>query len=402
MSASTRIKPAPTAEHLQVREIRDQLLRLHKAIITAERTRYQATNGPVPNEIALFHLVSGDPFFAWLRPLTVLIVAVDERLAAQDPLDDAALENVAAEVRDVLSSTERGNEFRRNYGRLLQDEPGIVIEHGRTVRLLPPAPATPLSTVTEPGAVHHGARSDWTIDQGPFVIKIAAPGRLIPGHGDHGYGPLALVAESFLEPGTWIQLHPHTNDEIISYVPDAGVMRHDEPQPHPLVTDADHLMVMNAGSGFWHEERTLDDDPPLRMLQIFVRPRTLDLDPEIQHGPIPPLVPNEWRHLFRPDGDGTDDGGTPFTVRNDVHLFDIRLDAGASADLPSIPGWDAYLFVFTGGVEVAGIPLGEAETALLTGNMATAQTVTAPHPTLLTVFLINPAATVTRAGTVGR
>ncbi len=396
MTPTSPSTAARTEQWAQAREVRDQLLHLHKAIITAERSRYETAHGPVPNEVALFHLVSGDPFFAWLRPLTVLIVTIDERLAVKEPLDDDALHSLGVEVREVIASTEQGNEFRRNYRRLLQNEPGIVVEHGRTVRLLPTVP-TPGEEI--PGAVYRGERTAWTVDQGPFVIKINAPGRLIPGHGDHGYGPLALIAESFLEPGTWIRLHPHTNDEIISYVPD-GVMRHDEPEGHPLVTDPEHLMIMNAGSGFWHEERTLDEDPPLRMLQIFVRPHALDLEPEIQHGPIPPLVPNQWRHLVRPEG--TDEAATPFTVRNDVHLFDICLDAGATADLPAIPGWDVYLYVFTGAVLVADTALGEAETALLTGGAATGQVVTASEPTLLVAFLIDPAATVTRAGTAGR
>jgi hypothetical protein len=41
------------------------------------------------------------------------------------------------------------------------------------------------------------------------------PGHNVPGAIDHGYGPLALIVESLLEPGTWIRFHPHTNDEII-------------------------------------------------------------------------------------------------------------------------------------------------------------------------------------------
>lgn len=387
-------------ERSQINDLRRALIRLHKSIITAERARYEASHGPVANEVALFHLVSGDPFFAWLRPLTVLIVTIDERLAAEEPIGGHDLRTLAADVRAVISSTESGNEFRRNYRRLLQDEPDVVVEHGRVVRLLPaPAPDSADPADPTPGAVYHAKRSTWIVDQGSFVIKVNAPGRLKPGHGDHGYGPLALIAESLLEPGTWIRLHPHTNDEIVSYVP-AGVMRHDEPDGNPLVTDADHLMVMNAGSGFWHEERTLDDDPPLRMLQIFVRPHTLDLEPNIQHGPIPAAVPNQWRHLFRPEG--ADDASTPFTVRNDVHLYDIRLGAGASIALPAIPGWDAYLYVFTGAVEVADLTLSEAETALLTEAAANRQTVTATEPTLLVAFLINPDARITRAGTVGR
>ena len=81
-----------------------------------------------------------DPFFAWLRPMTVLIVGIDERLDGTEPVGDADLSTMGTEVRSVLVSTEQGNEFRRHYQRLLQDEPHIVVDHGRVMRLLPEQP----------------------------------------------------------------------------------------------------------------------------------------------------------------------------------------------------------------------------------------------------------------------
>ncbi len=62
-------------------------------------------------------------------------------------------------------------------------------------------------------------------------------------------------------------------------------------------------------------EETLSSDSPLRMPQIFVRPRASDLDPRIQHGPIPPRRPNTWRHLVGPER-----GDTPFHVCDTVDL----------------------------------------------------------------------------------
>ncbi|MBA2452369.1 MAG: pirin family protein [Chloroflexia bacterium] len=242
--------------------------------------------------------------------------------------------------------------------------------------------------------LYKSERTRVTVDQGPFVIHINFPGRLVPRSNDHGHGPLAAIAESLLDPGAWIRLHEHSNDEIISWVPE-GVMRHNDRTVGELIADPDHLMIMNAGRSFWHEERTEHHDPHLRMLQIFVRPHTLDLEPEIQHGPIDPLVPNEWRHLFGPVS-----SDAPFTVRNDVHLHDIRLDRDTSVELPAIAGWDTYFYVFTGVVEVDGTPFGEAESGLIVGDGGL--TVTAQAPTLLVSFLINPNATTTRMGTVGR
>ncbi len=197
-----------------------------------------------------------------------------------------------------------------------------------------------------------------------------------------------------MDPGTLIGMHQHRNEEIVSWVPD-GVMRHDDRLGNELVTDADHLMVMNAGSGFWHAEETLADDPPLRMLQIFVRPHSLDLKPGIQHEPIPDLVPNEWRHLFGPEGTEA-----PLYVRNEVDFYDCRLTAGATTALPSRPGRDTYLYVFDGAVEVGGEPVGHTESALVTGEGEVP--VTATEDALVVAFSIDPDASVTRQGTIGR
>jgi len=87
---------------------------------------------------------------------------------------------------------------------------------------------------------------------GPFIVRPHFPGRAIPGHNDHGYGPLALVGESFLEPGTLIRMHEHRNDEIISYVPQ-GIMRHNDRTVGQLVVDPEHLMVLHPGRSFWHD-----------------------------------------------------------------------------------------------------------------------------------------------------
>ncbi|WP_436928709.1 pirin family protein [Halosimplex halobium] len=242
--------------------------------------------------------------------------------------------------------------------------------------------------------IHTAPRTDVSQDQGRFRIHLNFPGRAVPDHDDHGYGPLATVVESFMDPGTLIRMHQHRNEEIISWVPD-GVMRHDDRRGNELVTDPDHLMVMNAGSGFWHAEETLAEDPPLRMLQIFVRPHSLDLEPGIQHEPIPDPVAGEWRHLFGPEG--TD---APLSVRNDVDFYDCRLAAGATTTLPARSGWHTYLYVFDGVVDVGDESVGYTESALVTDDGDVP--VTATEDSTLVAFCINPDAPVTRQGTIGR
>ena len=249
------------------------------------------------------------------------------------------------------------------------------------------------SAQTQP-RIYTAPRTDISQNQGKFRIHFNYPGRAVPDHDDHGYGPLATVVESFMDPGTLIRMHQHRNEEIISWVPD-GVMRHDDRQGNELVTDSDHLMVMNAGSGFWHSEETLADDPPLRMLQIFVRPHSLNLEPGIQHEPIPKSVTGEWRHLFGPE-----ETEAPLYVRTDVDFYDCRLDASATTTLPSRSGWHTYLYVFEGSVEVGKESIGYTESALVADDRDV--TVTAREDSSIVAFVINPDAPVTRQGTIGR
>lgn len=238
-----------------------------------------------------------------------------------------------------------------------------------------------------------GGRTPIVRDMGGFVIHANMPGWLLPKTRDHGHGPLAMVVESILHPGRLIAIHEHRNDEIVSWVPD-GVMRHDDRATGPLVIDDGHLMVMNAGRSFWHSEETLPSDPPLRMLQIFVRPREADLDPGIQHGPVAPAAPNAWRHLFGPEG-----GNAPFFVRNAVDFFDIRLDQGVSVEFPIMQGRDLYFYVFSGRIAAGGDTFAEGEQGLLEGGGRL--WLEAKAGSLVVAFLIDPAAGVTRNGTVG-
>ncbi|GAB3035295.1 pirin family protein [Natronobiforma cellulositropha] len=249
------------------------------------------------------------------------------------------------------------------------------------------------ATSTEAGT-HTAPRTDVSQNQGPFRIHFTFPGRAVPDHDDHGYGPLATVVESFMDPGTVIPMHQHRNEEIISWVP-AGVMRHDDHEGNELVTDSDHLMVMNAGSGFWHAEETFADDPPLRMLQLFVRPHSLGLEPGIQHEPIPDPAENEWRHLFGPE-----DGDAPLYVRNAVHCYDCRLEEGTTVALPRQARWDTYLYVFEGALEVGAETVGYTESALVTGG--TDPAVTALEASVVLAFCLDPSAPITRRGTIGR
>ena len=54
-------------------ELHDALLHLHKVSLDSERAVYEATVGPIHSPNHFFQLLTGDPWFAWLRPISQLI-----------------------------------------------------------------------------------------------------------------------------------------------------------------------------------------------------------------------------------------------------------------------------------------------------------------------------------------
>ena len=79
------LPPDPIRDRLK--EIRLGLLRLHKALIDAERGEIERRSGPMSSGHFLQMLIQ-DEAFAWLRPFSELIVQMDETFAAREPIEE--------------------------------------------------------------------------------------------------------------------------------------------------------------------------------------------------------------------------------------------------------------------------------------------------------------------------
>ena len=117
-----------------LQELRDALLDLHKALIDSERVVYETKVGPIKSPHHFFQLVSSDPWFAWLRPVSQLIVAMDEALDADEPLTSDSVDMLMNESVFLLLPAERGGEFGERYMAALQRDPGVVLAHAKVAK----------------------------------------------------------------------------------------------------------------------------------------------------------------------------------------------------------------------------------------------------------------------------
>ena len=117
-------------------EVRNALLHLHKTLVDSERIRYEKTVGPIQSPNQFLKLLTDDPWFAWLHPLSQLIVSMDEALEEREPLTQASVEALIDQSRRMLVASENNHAFAGHYFEALQHDPDVVLAHGEAVTLI--------------------------------------------------------------------------------------------------------------------------------------------------------------------------------------------------------------------------------------------------------------------------
>jgi hypothetical protein len=118
-----------------LRDLRHPLLRLHKTLLDWERAGYERMHGRLTSGELLDALLK-EPRFAWLRPLSQMIVRIDEMLEDKIPPGQGDVEAVLGHVRDLTSANEAGNSYEQRYFTALQQSPDAVFAHRDLVALL--------------------------------------------------------------------------------------------------------------------------------------------------------------------------------------------------------------------------------------------------------------------------
>jgi hypothetical protein len=124
-----------TDRHLLI-DLRKALLNLHKTLLEWERAAYERIHGRTSPGALLTALMS-DPQFAWLRPLSELIVRIDESLEI-DALDgpEVDVDAIVALATSAIVADEAGSVGALRYHQALQEHPDAVFAHRAVTTVL--------------------------------------------------------------------------------------------------------------------------------------------------------------------------------------------------------------------------------------------------------------------------
>lgn len=121
--------PAATETELQRLElVRSDLLQVHRALLEAERVRYERVRGRVANNSAFLQLVINDPWFDWLRPMAQLVLLIDERTSDKKQiLGTTEARALLDRGRALLRADAEGDAFQRLFYQALQTSPALAV-----------------------------------------------------------------------------------------------------------------------------------------------------------------------------------------------------------------------------------------------------------------------------------
>ena len=164
-----------------------------------------------------------------------------------------------------------------------------------------------------------------------------------------GFRNLRVINEDFVAPGRGFPKHGHSDMEIITYILE-GALKHEDSMGNGSVIRPGDVQRMTAGTGVRHSEQNASDQERVHLLQIWILPHTVGLEPGYEQKAF---SEDERRGRLRliASEDGRDGS---VLVHQDVSLLASVLPAGQEVEHTMDQARYAWIQVARGSIDVNG------------------------------------------------
>src|SRR5258707_5592604 len=164
-----------------------------------------------------------------------------------------------------------------------------------------------------------------------------------------GFGPLRVINEDRIRPGTGFGTHGHRDMEIISYVLEGALAHKDSMGTGSTIVPGD-VQRMSAGRGVMHSEFNHDPQGVTHFLQIWIEPAVRGIPPSYEQKHF---AAGEKRGRLRlvASADGADGS---VTIHQDARIYAGLFDGAERAEHALPRNRRAYVHVVRGSISVNG------------------------------------------------
>ena len=164
-----------------------------------------------------------------------------------------------------------------------------------------------------------------------------------------GFRNLRVINEDFVAAGRGFPKHGHRDMEIITWILE-GALQHEDSMGNGSIIRPGDVQRMTAGTGVRHSEQNASVRERVHLLQIWILPHTLGLEPSYEQKAF---TEDDRRGRLRliASADGRED---TVQVHQDVSLFASILAAGEEVEHAMNQQRYAWIQVARGVVEING------------------------------------------------
>ena len=178
-----------------------------------------------------------------------------------------------------------------------------------------------------------------------------------------GFGPLRVINEDRVQPGSGFGTHGHRDMEIISYVLEGALGHKDSMGNGSSIVPGD-VQRMSAGTGVQHSEYNHSKDGVTHFLQIWIEPKFTGIKPSYEQKHFT-AADKRGRLRLIASADGRDGS---VGMNQDASLYAGLFDGAERATLPLAKGRLGYVHVARGAITVNGERLSAGDAAKFDGG----------------------------------
>jgi redox-sensitive bicupin YhaK (pirin superfamily) len=178
-----------------------------------------------------------------------------------------------------------------------------------------------------------------------------------------GFRTLRVINEDFVASGRGFPQHGHRDMEIITYILE-GALKHEDSMGNGSVIRPGDVQRMTAGTGVRHSEQNASDSERVHLLQIWILPHTVGLEPGYEQKAF---SEDERRGRLRliASEDGRDGS---VQVHQDVTLYASILAAGNGVEHAMDERRYAWIQVARGAISVNGEKADQGDGVVVVGE----------------------------------
>ena len=178
-----------------------------------------------------------------------------------------------------------------------------------------------------------------------------------------GFRVLRVINEDFVAASRGFPTHGHRDMEIITYILE-GALQHEDSMGNGSSIRPGDVQRMTAGKGVRHSEKNASETEAVHLLQIWILPDTVGLDPGYE------------QKLFTDDQKrnklcliaSSDERDGSVKVHQDISLYAAVIDVGASVKYSTAETRYGWLQVARGTVEINDERAEQGDGAVIVGE----------------------------------